>query len=193
MLVVLILVGALAVPAFAHESRDVGDFEIEVGWQQEPIFVGMFNAAEVFINVAGDAADMSGDAAMGDMGSDTGADEHDHAAASDTGVVGAEETLQLEVSIGPASRVFNLQAVAEETGHYVVPLILTRPGDYTLRLFGTLNGVDIDETFTSADGQFNSVEPAGDVLFPDEAGASTSDLQARIDDLTARLDALEGQ
>jgi hypothetical protein len=48
----------------------------------------------------------------------------------------------------------------------------------------------MDEVFTSADGEFGTVEPAGDNTFPDEL-PSIVELLERIAALEARLEALE--
>jgi hypothetical protein len=40
------------------------------------------------------------------------------------------------------------------------------PGDYTFRIFGTIEGTEIDETFSAADGQFSSINPIEDIQFP---------------------------
>ena len=81
-------------------------------------------------------------------------------------VEGAEETLQLEVMFGDQSRVLRVRRVYGQPGHYTADLIPTRPGDYSFRLSGTINGVEIDEVFSSADGEFSTVEPVEDIQFP---------------------------
>ncbi|RMF78179.1 MAG: hypothetical protein D6737_15550 [Chloroflexi bacterium] len=179
-LVAALTVFAVAAPASAHEQRLVGPYDIEVGWHDEPLFAGQQNQIEIFIFFA-------------DFGGDEHADEdteHDHSN-EDAAVLGAEDTLQLEVSIGPASRVFRLQPDPENPGRYFAPIVPTRAGDYTFHLTGDILGVEVDETFTSADGMFDTVEPASDIAFPDE-GASIADLLARIEALEARIAELEG-
>jgi len=42
----------------------------------------------------------------------------------------------------------------------------TRPGDYTFHVFGIIEGFEIDETLSAADGQFSTVEPMEDIQFP---------------------------
>jgi hypothetical protein len=84
-----------------------------------------------------------------------------------------------------------LEPDSDEPGRYIAALIPTLPGDYTFRVFGTINDVEVDETFSSADGQFAGVEPAGDILFP--AQPSTADLLTRIEALEAELAELQGE
>jgi hypothetical protein len=154
--------------ASAHEHREVGDYEITFGWQVEPAFAGVFNGPEVRIV-------------------DTTTDEP---------VVGAEETLTLTVSFGPESKVLTLEPAWNDPGHYVAALTPTRPGDYEFELSGTisvttaLSETVVDELFTSADGDFSTIEPASDHLFPD-TGSDPVSLQEQIDDLLEEIEALK--
>jgi hypothetical protein len=154
--------------ASAHEHREVGDYEITFGWQVEPAFAGVFNGPEIRII-------------------DTTTDEP---------VVGAEETLTLTVSFGPESKVLTLEPAWGEPGNYVAALTPTRPGDYEFELTGTisvstaLSETVVNELFTSADGDFSTIEPAADHLFPDTESDPIS-LQRQIDDLLEEIEALK--
>jgi hypothetical protein len=134
----LILVFVSLIPAAAHEGREVGDYVIVFGWRVEPAYTELLNGPEVTIT------------------------EHD----TDEPVAGLEETLQLEVSFGPATKTLTLRPVFDTPGHYTADLIPTRPGDYSFRLTGTIGDVEVDETFSSADGEFSTVEPIDDLRFP---------------------------
>jgi len=124
-------------PAVAHEEREVGGYDMELGWRVEPAYTTLLNGPEIFMNnAAGDA------------------------------VEGLEDTLQLEVSFGGQSKILKLRAVYNDPGHYTADLIPTQPGDYSFHVTGKVEDMDIDETFTSADGQFGSVEPVSDIQFP---------------------------
>jgi hypothetical protein len=173
---ILILL-AIAAPAPAHEHRPIGPYEITFGWRVEPALVGQFNGPEILIVEMPQEGEHDEEAEEG---------EHHEG----TPVIGAEETLQLEVSFGDASRILALRPVFNEPGRYTADLIPTRPGDYTFHLTGTIGDTEIDETFTSADGMFSTIEPANDVFFPDEKMVSISDLQAQIDELRAMIEAL---
>ena len=156
--------------ASAHEHRHIGDYEISFGWQVEPAFAGVFNGPEIRIT-------------------DTTTDEP---------VVGAEETLTLTVSFGPESKVVNLQPAWNDPGHYVASLTPTRPGDYAFELSGfisvttALSETVVSEFFTSADGDFSTIEPAADILFPDD-GSDAVSLQREIDALKEEIEALKTQ
>lgn len=138
-IVAMVLMTFVLLPVSAHEGREVGEYEIELGWQVEPAYTGQINGVEIDIIVA----------------------------ASSEGFEGAEITLQVEAVFGPAKKVLNLAADPEQVGHYTATLIPTRPGDYTFRLFGTIGETSVDETFSAAEGQFSTVEPISDLQFPD--------------------------
>jgi len=154
--------------ASAHEHREVGDYEIAFGWQVEPAIAGVFNGPELFITTHEDGKPLEG----------------------------AEETLKLKVTFGNQSRDLKLSPAWQEPGHYVAHLTPTRAGDYTFQVTGTISSTAVmtatlvKETFSSADGEFSSVEPASDVLFPDTKWDGAG-FQAQIDALKAQVDALK--
>jgi hypothetical protein len=161
--VIALLVFAGVHNVSAHEGREVGPYALELGWQVEPAFVGVPNGPEIFIALAGD---------------------------EEQKIEGAESTLTLTVKFGGQSRVVPLDAAWGDPGHYVGSLTPTRAGDYTFHLTGTISDTVVDETFTSADGKFGTVEPAADILFPDtKLDAAT--MQSQIDALKKQVDALQ--
>jgi hypothetical protein len=149
--VILILTSFLVVgQVSAHEQRQVGDYVLELGWRVEPVYTGLFNGPEIIIS-RGTASD-----------EEVGEDQQDPADM----VEGAEETLQLEVTFGPSNKLLKLRPVPDEPGHYTADLIPTRPGDYSFHVTGMIEDTPVDETFTSADGKFDTVEPVEDIQFP---------------------------
>lgn len=48
-------------PAYAHSSKVVGDFKIEVGWQIEPPLMGSENSIELVISMADESDKLSYD------------------------------------------------------------------------------------------------------------------------------------
>ncbi len=128
----------LALPALAHESREVGEYAIEFGWRIEPAYTDLLNGPEIVV-----------------IEQDGGAP-----------VEGLEDALQLDVLFGDRSKTLRLRAIADQPGHYTADLIPTRPGDYQFHLTGTIGDTAVDETFTSADGNFSTVEPISDIQFP---------------------------
>jgi hypothetical protein len=140
MLVIMLLIGLVLgiAPAAAHEGREVGDYLIEFGWRMEPAYTELLNGPELTVVT------------------------HD----SEQPVEGLEDTLKLEVLFGSQSKALRLRALPDNPGHYTADLIPTRPGDYSFRLTGTIGDVTVDETFSSADGEFSTVEPVSDIRFP---------------------------
>src|SRR4051794_15015968 len=154
--------------AYAHEHRATGDYDIVFGWQEEPIYAGFFNGPELFVTNA----------------------------KTKKPVTGLEETLTLTVTFGPASKQLELAPAEDDPGHYVAYMTPTRPGDYDFQLSGVISETTavsatfVNETFSSADGEFESVDPAKDVLFPDSTTDNVS-LQKEIDDLKDQITTLK--
>ncbi|MDX2160076.1 MAG: hypothetical protein SF162_02000 [bacterium] len=170
----LVIVLALFVfPVAAHEGREVGDYLLYFGWRNEPAYAGLFNGPEVFIEMH----HAEGDGA-----------EHNEAGFPEDIPV----SLQAEVTFGSETLIIPLEAAFGTTGHYLADVIPTLPGDYTFRVFGTIGDIEVDETFTSADGEFSSVLPTSDVLFPSAGAVDVAALLARIEALELRLAEIEG-
>ena len=87
-------------------------------------------------------------------------------------VEGLESTLQVEVTYVPtgASRVVNLSADVNEPGRYTADLLPTTPGVYEFRVFGAIEGMQVDETFASygGGGGFDDIRPLAELQFPEE-------------------------
>lgn len=138
--------------AEAHEHRDVaGQYEFGVGFIAEPAFVGQQNGLSLEISTL----DPSG------------------GTASDP-VEGAEETLTVEVGFGDLTMPIELEPVYNEPGLYRAIFFPTAPGDYSFHITGTLGDTAIDETFTSADGQFDTVQDTTPLMFPPLSGTPTA-------------------
>jgi len=138
-LVGVLVVAVLALPVLAHEGREVAEeYLVVFGWREEPAYTTLFNGPEFSVKLHTD----------------------------ESAVVGLEETLKLEVSYGGNTKTLRLRAVNDEPGNYTADMIPTQPGDYSFRLTGTINGTEVDETFSSAEGEFSSVEPISDIQFP---------------------------
>jgi hypothetical protein len=152
-------------PASAHEGREVGPYRLIFGWRVEPAFAGVYNGPELLIEMKDDATKK---------------------------VTGAEATLKLEVVFGDKTKQLKLGAAWGQPGRYEADLLPTRAGDYSFKLTGKIGDTEVNETFSSADGEFSSVEPAGDILFPDD-NADITNLQTQIDQLKAEIEALKAK
>ena len=87
-------------------------------------------------------------------------------------VEGLEGSLQVEVThvATGASRILDLQAAWGDPGHYVAGLIPTASGVYEFRVFGTIEGTPVDETFVSAGGggDFDDIQSSTSIQFPEQ-------------------------
>lgn len=136
---VFALIGSMALPfaVSAHEHRTVAtDYDFVVGFVSEPAIQGELNGALLEVTKA------------------------------DKPVTGLDQTLKVEVSVGGQKKEFALTPVWKQDGSYEAVFIPTQPGDYTFRFFGTIEGKEVNETFTSSPDGFDSVAPRSDYEFP---------------------------
>jgi len=151
-------------PAQAHEDRVVGPYNLHVGWNSEPALLSQLNAVQLTVTTTTDSK----------------------------GVTGVEKALTVTVSThGQTSQPMNLSASDETPGLYTATLIPTATGDYQFHFVGTIGTTKIDETFDSAKGLFNPVDPINSLEFPNQVPSNT-DLQKEIDDLKAQIATLKG-
>jgi hypothetical protein len=121
----------------AHEVRQVGDYAIVIGFIDEPVFVGQKSGLEILI---------------------TTGDEQP--------VEGLEESLAAEAIQGDARRELTLSPRFGDPGWYQANFFPTRAGAYTFHLTGTIEGQEIDESFTSSPEGFSEVEEVSSAQFP---------------------------
>lgn len=135
-----LVIAILLVPAIsvsAHEQRTVAtDYAFTVGFINEPAVQNDTNGIWVRITKAGKP------------------------------VLAASDTLKAQVIFGDQTRDLTLTPAFGEEGVYQSVFIPTQPGDYTFRFLGQLEGVAIDESFTSSPEGFDSVAARGDLEFP---------------------------
>jgi hypothetical protein len=106
-------------------------------------------------------------------------------------VVDLGDTLDVEVTFGDESMALTLEPFFEEgefgtPGDYRAWFIPTRPGTYEFHFSGTIDGEDVDETFTSGPQTFGDVESPTDLMFPAQ-DPTTGELAERIDREVPRL------
>jgi len=143
--IVLAVLALMPIPAAAHETRTVGtDYEFVVGFINEPAVQGDTNGIWLQITKG------------------------------DQPVVGAAETLQAQVGFGDQVKDLTLTPAHGEDGVYESVFIPTEPGDYSFRFAGNVEGVAVDETFTSSPEGFDSVQPRAELEFP-AADAGSAD------------------
>jgi hypothetical protein len=132
----LLAIAAGTGTAFAHESRDLDDINIVVGFRNEPVFAGEESGLEFFVSHAGEP------------------------------VEGLEETLQAEVMYGDDARDLELSPRFGEPGGYESVFFPTAAGQYSFRIWGEIDGEPIDETFTSGPETFGDVQEVAGGQFP---------------------------
>jgi hypothetical protein len=146
----LVLVSPLT--AEAHEVRQLADgkYEIVVGFIDEPVFAGDKSGLEFFVSdLSTTATPVAGEQA-----------------AEGTAVEGLEETLKAEVIFGDQTMELPLEARFYTPGAYESVFFPMKSGDYTFRIYGTIDGTDIDESFTSSPEGFGAVEDPAPLQFP---------------------------
>lgn len=106
-------------------------------------------------------------------GSASGGRQMDAGQQAQVGVSGLANSLVVEVthlaadmSASGVARQMALTPLRGEAGGYVAPFIPTAPGPYRFRFVGTIEGVAVDETFTSGPGTFDDVWSATEAQFP---------------------------
>ena len=146
-LAALIAVALTTAVAGAHEHREVGEYEFTVGFTNEPAISDFPNGLDLRVQLG-----------HGDEG---------------TPVEGLDETLQAEIIFGGETRELELRAAFGEPGSYVADVIPTEPGTYSFHIFGTVEGTEIDETFTGGPDTFSEVEDSAVLDFPAAAASGT--------------------
>lgn len=109
--------------AFAHKTVTVEQYEIEVGWRDEPPLVGQQNAI-VFAITEGEEVK--------------------------SGVTNAFRDLQVTVKSGSVSKTLDVLSDVR-AGHYYAKIIPTKTGSLTIELTGTINNIPVNEQVTVED------------------------------------------
>ena len=143
-ILVLLTLALTNAPAYAHEQRDVSKYSLEVGFFVEPAIEGQTNGID--LRVTDNATNQP--------------------------VTGLEKTLQVEITCitAKASKTLAIEPVDPDgdPGHYNNGFIPTTPGRYSFRVFGTIEGTPVNETFTSGPDTFSDVITAADLQFPQQ-------------------------
>lgn len=174
----VLLAGSLlmAPAASGHTHVHVGDFELSIGWANEPTYVGVPNGVEVTIS------------------------DHDGQPVNDLGagdITVVVSTADQSTEVLPLEPAFGVvpgrpQLVSFGTpGQYVADLLPTVPGDYTFQFAGTLHEETVDVTVTSGDDTFSPVQSSSDVEFPVKV-PTLAEVAERLDRIDGRIEDLQG-
>lgn len=117
-ILVFVLVMLQTQAALAHEHITVGDYELVIGWLEEPPVAGQKNAVVLSIK---------------EQSTGTGLPAEDAA------------SLEVTVSYGGQSKVLSLEPLGEDSpGRFTAPILPTVPGEYTIILGGQLGNTVVD-------------------------------------------------
>jgi hypothetical protein len=115
---VMIILASTVSPVFAHKTITVDQYEIEVGWKDEPPLVSQQNAITFAITTSD-----------GEVS---------------TGVTNAFKDLTATIKSGNAQKQLDVLSDAK-AGHYYSKIIPTQTGSLTVELKGTINGITVNE------------------------------------------------
>jgi len=145
-------------PAAAHESREVDRFTFVVGFVAEPAYTNIPNAVSLSIT------ETESEEPFEDLG----------------------DTLNVDVTFGEETFTSTMRPQFGEPGSYRADFVPSRPGQWTFRFFGTVDDVEVDETFISGPETFNDVQSISEESFPAQ-DPSTGELAERLEQELARV------
>ena len=152
---------------YAHTTIEVGPYEIEVGWQDEPPVVGILNAITIDIREPGNVEGVS------------------------MGITNAFRNLDATIVSGGASKVLDINT-DPRPGHYYAKIIPTKTGSLEIKLQGEINGIEINEIIPVEDVESTSV-----LDFPARSGSSSgqevSALKNAVTSLQKEVSAIKSQ
>jgi hypothetical protein len=159
----MLIISVAAPRASAHEHVHVGSFEFTIGWAEEPPVVGVLNGLDLGIE-----EDVGGGVF----------EEVDYAVGN----------ISAEFLFGGATYGKEIEPQFGRPGWYTFPIIPTRAGAYSVRVFGELNGtaldftVQVEEVMSAADISFPAVQPT-----PDELAQANQETSLRLEETRAAL------
>ena len=150
-----LLLAALLLPfttslALAHGHTEVGDYELVIGFHNEPAYQGEPNGLDLFVT----------NKATGEKINDLA------------------DTLKAEIIFGSSKKELEIRAQWGEDGAYTADLLPTVAGDYTWHIWGDIKGTPIDVSMTSSPDTFSAIRAKSAVAFP-AAEATPAELQAQ--------------
>ena len=128
----------LSVDAIAHESRTLGPYKVEVGWEVEPAYVGQFNMLHLEV-----------------IDGRTGKP-----------VTGLEKTVTAGVAAGGLAPFELKLAASADDGVYNAPIMPTVTGAYTFHIVGKIETLSVDEKFTSGPNTFDDITDVTALQYP---------------------------
>jgi hypothetical protein len=154
-LAVALLTAALLIPftlstALAHGHTTVGDYELVIGFHNEPAYQGEPNGLDLFVT-------------------NTKTNER---------VNDLADTLKVEIIFGSSKKELKVEPQWGQDGAYTAYVQPTVAGDYTWHIWGDIKGTPVDVSMTSSPETFSSIEAKSVVAFP-APEATPAELQAQ--------------
>jgi hypothetical protein len=142
--------------ALAHGTTEVGDYQLVIGFHNEPAYAGEPNGLDLFVTNKNTQENING----------------------------LEKTLKVEIIRGTSRKELPIRAQFGQEGAYTADLVPTEAGDYTWHIFGTINDTPVDVSMESGPETFSPVQAKADTAFP-AAEPTSADLKAQVDSAAA--------
>jgi len=158
-------------PAEAHITKVYGNYLVQVGWDNDPVYTGLINAAQVTVKKG------SGDSAQP--------------------VINALKDLQISAKYGGVTKPLDFLPSSTVDGQYHAVLIPTRVGTYSLVFSGTVEGqavndeIPLDDVASVDSLNFppSSGSSSSDTTNMGQVGTIISQLTSDIEDAKNNADA----
>jgi hypothetical protein len=137
LLLITVFLSSTPAPVYAHISKTLGNFTVEVGWSNEPPLVGEINNAIIQVNKGTES--------------------------NSTPVRNALSEMYVLVKYGGVTKTLDFKPSEQSAGIYQAEMIPTRLGSYSLVLNGTLQG----QSIVNAEIPLDDVESKQKLSFPD--------------------------
>ena len=142
--------------ASAHAERTVGLFELEIGFRDEPVYVGVPNA--VFLAL------MKNGHEVADVG----------------------DSLTVTLGFGDQTSDPIVFEPMEEPGQFQAPFVPSQAGAYTFTLSGSVGGDELELSLTSGSKTFDEAQDVASATFPQVQYPTNTELASRIERESAR-------
>ncbi len=176
---VIILVSAPQAFAHTHRVLTINGQQVEfvVGWVIEPPYVDEVNAIDFWAHYVNATCPQG-------------------TVSTSCPVYGLDQSLQVQVITGGQSQVLTFAPNLSNdvppvfNGEYTANIEPTVAGSYSFRIFGNVNNVPVNETFTCGPTTFECVDPPSEVQFPQQIPAG-HDLQVGLANLQSQVTQLQ--
>lgn len=142
--------------ASAHAERTVGPFDLEIGFRDEPVYVGVPNA--VFLELMKDGEE----------------------------VAGVGDSLTVTLGFGDQTSDPIVFEPMEEPGQFQAPFVPSQAGAYTFTLSGSVDGDALELSLTSGPKTFDEAQDVASATFPQVQFPTNADLASRIEQESER-------